>query len=94
MPEQIETCSKKVRARSQKSLNLIEAMATIAEATHPITGRGVGYKLFTAGQISSMSRTEMQRVYRLLKEAREDGHHPVGLDCRRGARMRAHSELE
>ena len=39
----------------------------------PITGRGVGYKLFTAGLIPSMGRNDMQRVYRLLKEAREEG---------------------
>src|SRR5262249_2531324 len=32
---------------------------------------GVGYKLFSAGLIPSMARNEMQRVYRLLKEARE-----------------------
>jgi hypothetical protein len=47
-------------------------MFTIAAAAQPITGRGVGYKLFTAGLIASMSRSEMQRVYRLLKEAREE----------------------
>ena len=48
-------------------------MHAIAEAAQPITGRGVGYKLFTRGLIPSMARTEMQRVYRLLKEARERG---------------------
>jgi hypothetical protein len=46
-------------------------MYAIAEAAHPITGRGVGYKLFTAGLIASMS--DMKKVYRLLKEAREEG---------------------
>ena len=46
-------------------------MHTVAEAAQPITGRGIGYKLFTAGLIPSMARNEMQRVYRLLKEARE-----------------------
>lgn len=45
----------------------------MAEAAQPITGRGVGYKLFTGGHIPSMARNEMQRVYRLLKEAREQG---------------------
>jgi hypothetical protein len=48
-------------------------MHSVAEATQPITGRGIGYKLFTAGLIPSMARKEMQRVYRLLKEAREEG---------------------
>jgi hypothetical protein len=56
---------------AKASLDLIEAMHDIAEAAEPITGRGVGYKLFTAGLIASMARSEMQRVYRLLKEARE-----------------------
>ena len=46
-------------------------MKEICAAAQPITGRGVGYKLFTAGLIPSMERGEMQRVYRLLKEARE-----------------------
>jgi hypothetical protein len=63
-------------SRAQKSLDLIRAMYTAAEAAQPITGRGVGYKLFTAGLIRSMSRNEMQRVYRLLKEAREEGTIP------------------
>ena len=48
-------------------------MRIIAEAAQPITGRGVGYKLFTLGLIASMATKEMQRVYRLLKEARERG---------------------
>ena len=48
------------------------------EAAHPITGRGVGYKLFTTGLIPSMSTADMQRVYRLLKEARERGIIPWG----------------
>jgi hypothetical protein len=56
---------------AQASLDLIEAMYDIAEAAQPITGRGVGYKLFTAGLIESMATSEMARVYRLLKEARE-----------------------
>jgi hypothetical protein len=74
--EQTETCSKKVRGRAQRSLDLIEAMFAAAREANPITGRGVGYKLFTAGLIPSMARSEMQRVYRLLKEAREEGKIP------------------
>jgi hypothetical protein len=58
---------------AKKSLDLIEAMHGIAEAAQPITGRGVGYKLFTAGLIPSMSTRDMRSVYRLLKEARERG---------------------
>ena len=56
-------------------IDLIEAMEVIVAAAQPITGRGVGYKLFTAGLIPSME-AEMQRVYRLLKEAREEGMIP------------------
>jgi hypothetical protein len=73
MTEQIDTCFKKGRGLGQKSLDLIEAMCPIVEAAQPITGRGVGYKLFTAGLSPSMSTSDMQRVYRLLKEARERG---------------------
>ena len=63
--EQIETRSKKVRGMAKASIELIEAMWDIAEAAEPITGRGVGYKLFTAGLIPSMSTPDMQKVYRL-----------------------------
>jgi hypothetical protein len=73
MTEQFDTCSKKPRGRgmAQKSIDTIEAMRRIVAKAQPITGRGVGYKLFTAGLIPSMARAEMQRVYRQLKEARE-----------------------
>jgi len=70
------TGSKKGRGMAQRSLDLIEAMYTVTEAAQPITGRGIGYKLFASGLIPSMERAEMQRVYRLLKEAREQGHIP------------------
>ena len=59
------------RGMARRSLDLIEAMRDLAETAQPITGRGIGYKLFTAGLIPSMARSEMARVYRLLKEARE-----------------------
>src|SRR5262245_36397401 len=71
MTEYSETCFKKGRGMARRSVDLIEAMAEIAEAAQPITGRGVGYKLFTRGLIPSMSKADMQRVYRLLKQARE-----------------------
>ena len=51
-------------------------MFKAAQAAQPINGRGIGYKLFTAGLISSTGRSEMQRVYRLLREAREQGEIP------------------
>jgi hypothetical protein len=75
-PHLFETRSKKVRGMARASLDLIDEMFVAAEAAQPITGRGVGYKLFTAGLIDSMSQSSMQRVYRLLKEARERGMIP------------------
>jgi hypothetical protein len=74
--EYFETGSKKGRGMAQHSLDLIEAMHAAAESAQPITGRGIGYKLFTAGLIPSMARAEMQRVYRLLRLAREQGDIP------------------
>ena len=78
MSEHFETRSKKGRGMAQRSLDLIEAMRVAAKAAQPITGRGIGYKLFSSGLIPSMERAEMQRVYRLLKEAREHGRIPWG----------------
>jgi hypothetical protein len=82
-PEHFETSLRildavfgKGRGKARRSLDLIEEMYKTAEAAQPITGRGVGYKLFAAGLIPSMARSEMQRVYRLLKEARENGDIP------------------
>ena len=69
MTEYFEPSSKIVRrgrGMAQKSLDLIEAMYVAAEAAQPITGRGIGYKLFTAGLIPSMATSEMQRVYQPL----------------------------
>jgi hypothetical protein len=65
---------KKSRGRNKSTIKLIEAMRRIAEETRPITGRGIGYKLFAAGLISGMN--EMPKVYRALVVAREDGDIP------------------
>jgi hypothetical protein len=73
MTQHFGTGTKKGRGMAQESIDLIEAMYAKAKAAQPITGRGIGYKLFTAGLIPSMERPEMRRVYRLLKEAREQG---------------------
>ena len=73
LDEYFKTRSKKGRGMGASSLALIEAMRTTTAVIQPVTGRGVGYKLFTAGQIASMATNEMQRVYRLLKYAREQG---------------------
>jgi hypothetical protein len=74
--EYFQTGMKKGRGRAQRSLDIIDAMYEIAAESQPITGRGVGYKLFSLNLIPSMSRNDMQSVYRLLKEAREEGTIP------------------
>jgi hypothetical protein len=58
-----QTSLKKGRGRAQRSRDLIETMYRVAEPAQPITGRGVGYKLFSAGLISSTSKNDMQTVY-------------------------------
>jgi hypothetical protein len=67
--EYFETRSKKGRGMATASLELIEIMHKAAKAAQPITGRGIGYKLFALDLISSMK--EMPKVYRLLRIARE-----------------------
>ena len=74
----VRASSPQGRGMARRSLDLIEAMHAAAEAAQPITGRGIGYKLFTRGLIASMAKSEMQRIYRLLKEARERGIIPWG----------------
>jgi hypothetical protein len=72
--EHFETGSKKPgRGRAAKSLRLLGAIIQITNEVAPVSGRGVGYKLFTRGLIPSMARSEMARVYRLLTQAREEG---------------------
>ena len=71
-----ETCFKKGRGMAWRSLDLIAAMHAAAKAAQPITGRGVGYKLFTQHLIASVAKPDMQRVYRLLKLAHEQGDIP------------------
>jgi hypothetical protein len=71
MTEQFDTSTKKGRGMAQRSLDLIEAMRVITKTAQPITGRGVGYKLFVKGLIDAMARSEMAKVYRNLLTARE-----------------------
>src|SRR5262245_6961583 len=73
MTEYFEAGPKKGRGMAAKSLALIDTMHDIAEATRPITVRGVAYKLFTKGPIPSMAKGETNRVSRLLTQARERG---------------------
>jgi hypothetical protein len=62
---------KRVHNLNTNSRMMLRAMIPMVEAVQPITGRGVGYKMFVAKLIRSMSVSEMKKVYRLLKEARE-----------------------
>ncbi len=75
--EHFGTGTKKGRGMAQRSLDLIRAMRDITEAAQPITGRGVGYKLFIKGLIPSMARSEMARVYwRSATHRRRRSHLP------------------
>jgi hypothetical protein len=76
LEEHFRTGSKKGRGRAKRSLDLIEAMYEIAEAAHPITVRGVGYKLFVRKLIASMARSEVAKVSHFLTIAREEGTIP------------------
>ena len=51
----------------KKSIALIDHMVVIVEAIKPVTGRGVGYKLFVRKLIQSMGTADMKQVYRLLR---------------------------
>ncbi|WP_202801344.1 hypothetical protein [Bradyrhizobium japonicum] len=75
-PELFQTGMKKGRGMARTSLDLIDAMRDIAEEVRPVTGRGIGYKRFTRRLITSMSTNNMQKVYRLLRVAREQGTIP------------------
>jgi hypothetical protein len=69
--EQIQPSFKKVRGRNKATIELVKAMREIAEEMRPITGRGIGYKLFSRGLIDDMG--QMPKVYRDLTNARKDG---------------------
>ena len=61
------------RGMNGRSLGMLERIKPVIAATAPISVRGVGYKMFVDKLIKSMSKSDMLRVYRLLKEAREQG---------------------
>ena len=70
-------------------------MKSIAYDAQPITGRGVGYKLFSEGPDPVDGDSgEMQRVYRLLKEARERGMIEWDWIVDEGTRVRAGAEWD
>ena len=51
-----------LEAVAYQSLDLIEAMYNAAALAQPITGRGIGYKLFTQGLIPSMALYRLPRL--------------------------------
>ena len=63
------------RPRSENSEALIERMHEIAEEVHPISVRGVAYKLFSEGLIEDM-KAGYRQTSRLLTIARREGRIP------------------
>jgi hypothetical protein len=61
------------RGKAQKSLDLIEASRAILAEIQPATVRAVCYRLFVAGLIPSMEKTNTNMVSRQLVYAREQG---------------------
>jgi len=59
------------RGRAKGTLDLIDTCKEIIEQVHPITVRGVCYRLFVAGLIDSMAVKNTQKISRLLVQARE-----------------------
>jgi hypothetical protein len=64
---------KRVHNLNTNSRMMLRAMIPMVERVQPITCRGVGYKMFVAKKIRSMADSEVKKVSRLLKEARERG---------------------
>jgi hypothetical protein len=59
------------RGKTQASLELIQAAHDIAERNHPLTIRGICYKLFVRGLIPDMSTKSTRRVSEQLTDARQ-----------------------
>jgi hypothetical protein len=67
------------RGRSQQTINLLVASRDILEEIQPASVRTVCYRLFTLGLLSSMKKSETNKVSRLLTTAREQGDIPWAL---------------
>jgi len=70
------TSQKKGRGKARKTMERIEAAAAILEEIQPATVRAVCYRLFVAGLIDSMSKSNTSKVSRDLVYAREEGITP------------------
>src|SRR5919206_3454620 len=64
------------RGKTQRSLDLIDAASAILAEIQPATIRAVCYRLFVAGVIASMAKTNTNRVSTQLVWAREHGQLP------------------
>jgi hypothetical protein len=64
------------RGKSQKSIELVEAAIEILREIQPATVRACCYRLFTAGLIPDMGRSNTNRVSTQLVWAREQGYLP------------------
>jgi len=61
------------RGRASRTILLEEQCADILEEIQPATVRAVGYRAFVLKLIPDMSRNSMQRIGRVLIQARESG---------------------
>ena len=81
MTEQFQTGMKKPgRGMARASLDLIAEMYDIAEAAQPITGRGIGYKLFTGGLIIVDVRQRDAEGLSPAADRARTGRYPMGVD--------------
>ncbi len=64
------------RGKSPRSLALVEASRAILEEIQPASVRAVCYRLFILGLITSMAKSETNRVSAQLTRAREQGRIP------------------
>jgi hypothetical protein len=66
------------RGKAKRTVALIDAAIRILEEIQPATIRAVCYRLFVAGLIDSMGKSNTNTVSRLLVEQRELGNVPWG----------------
>jgi hypothetical protein len=64
------------RGLGRKTVKQIETCSEILEEIQPATVRAVCYRLFVAGEIASMAKSETQKVSRWLTAARENDDIP------------------
>lgn len=64
------------RGKAKKTLAILAASIRILKEIQPASARGISYRLFTEGLMSSMAKSNTNMVSRLLVEARENGDIP------------------